>query len=150
MSSPSRVASLFAVLLLAAGCNEGASVGGDDADPHAPDDYGVTGSASYEGEPVDGEVTFKPVDGGEPITAPVKGGSYDARVPQGKYQVTVTGKAGETELPPGLTVERVVRPAAGGGQTMSLALPEEPAEADDQSTPEEVRELPVSGAPAAE
>lgn len=148
MSAPSRVAALFAALLFAAGCNEGASVGGSDADPHAPDDYGVTGSVTYEGKSVDGEATFQPVDGGEAIKVPVKGGSYDARVPQGKYQVTVTGKAGETELPAGLTVERVVRPAAGGGQPMSLALPEEAGAAHDESTPEEARQLPASGAAA--
>lgn len=137
------VSSLFVVALLV-GCNEGRSVGGNDADPHAPDTYVMRGAMTYEGAPIDGEATFTPVDGGEAITAPVKGGGYELKAPSGKYRVTLTGKAGDAELPADLAVERTVG-ADTVGQTVNITLPEENPGGHEGSTPAEVRELPVSG-----
>ena len=139
-----RFASAFFAVALLAGCNEGRSVGGNDADPHAPDTYVMRGAMTYEGSPIEGEANFTPVDGGEAITVPVKGGGYELKAPSGKYRVTLTGKAGDADLPAGLAVERSVG-ADTVGQTVNIALPEENPGGHEGSTPAEVRDLPVSG-----
>ena len=146
MPALTRFAYSLAIVAFFAGCNEGRSVGGNNADPHAPDSYVVRGAMTYEGAPIDGEATFTPVDGGDPIAVPVKSGSYELQAPPGKYRVALSGTAGDAELPADLAVERSVG-ADTQGQTVNISLPEANPEAHQGSTPAEVRELPVSGAP---
>lgn len=144
MSAPIRIVFSFAVLACLAGCNDGASVGGNDPDPHAPDGYGVSGGITYENEPVTGEATFTPIDGGGAIKVPVENGSYSMRAAPGKYRVTIAGKAGDADLPEGLSVERAVGKDTAN-QTISITLPETDPELHEGSTPDEVREMSPSG-----
>jgi hypothetical protein len=143
--APSRIAVSLSFALALAGCNRGASVGGHDADPHAPDAYAVRGAVTYQDKAVtDGQVTYAPADGGgKPITAKITDGSYELRAPEGRYKVTITGKAGDAELPADLTVERAVRPDTNGN-ALNLNLPQPEGRNEQDTTPEDIREMGTS------
>lgn len=140
-----RVAITVSFALALASCNKGASVGGHDADPHAPDAYAVRGAVVYQDKAVSvGQVTYTPADGGgKPITAKITDGSYELRAPQGRYKVTITGKAGDAELPADLTVERAVGPDTNG-ITINLNMPQPEGRNDNNTTPEDVRKTGIA------
>lgn len=145
MPAPIRPLAAFALFLFVAGCNgEGADVVKDPPGPQDPGVYAATGGVTFEGKPVEGEATFTPVEGGEAIKVPVNAGAFELTAPQGKYKVAITGKAGDADLPAGLSAERVIRPDTTS-QAINLTLPETNPEDHEELTPDEVRDLPVSG-----
>lgn len=113
----------------------------ENADPRAPDVIEVQGVVAYEDAAVtQGEITFAPVDDlGDPIKAPIRGGAYELVAPPGEYHVTVTGTAGETEVPSGMTVERAVRPDTNV-MVINLPFPEAALADEEPASPEQIRE----------
>ena len=131
----------IAFALFFAGCGDGPGPTGVpvNADPHGADVFQVRGNVSYEDAVVSqGEVSFAPADGGEPITAPVSDGKYELQAPPGEYRVSVSGKAGETEIPGDLVVNVAVRPNTNV-EVVNLDLPEAAPDAARGTGPEEVR-----------
>jgi hypothetical protein len=91
--SASLAASLFGLLVLAAGCGDGTGLAKR---------YPVSGTISYKGTPVaTGSITFSPVDvaGGRSATGEIEDGSYylttavdgDGALP-GEYKVSITSR----------------------------------------------------------